>query len=181
MDEPEHAAPQHYLVRHRCEHSVPNQIFYSCERGCDMHEEVFRVTTVRYLRQPSSAAEARAYVRDALDRLAPCADLEVAVLLVSELVTNAVAHARGDDLSLTIEICDPYVRLEVQDGSIADLLVPAEAPLDATGGRGLLLLDRLASRWGVRDLPEGKAVWFELPLEMPTEPTSVQSGGGGFL
>ena len=93
-------------------------------------------------------------------------DLE---LLVSELVTNAIRHGQPA-ISLVMHVDPPLVGVEVRDqGPSVPASVPPEAPLDGAGGRGLLIVDRIASSWGVvpADLPPGKTVWFQLG-EAPT-------------
>ena len=84
--------------------------------------------------------------------------LEIAVLLASELVTNAVLHGRGP-VGLAVARSDEAVQLEVSDESpIWPVLRSLDS--DASNGRGLLFVDRLASRWGVRPDGLGKVVWF---------------------
>lgn len=85
-----------------------------------------------------------------------------AVLLTSELVTNAVLHGRSD---VCLELLDSHgvVRVSVGDENSRR---PAAVAQDAAAldGRGLALVDAVAQRWGVEDRPLGKAVWFELAL-----------------
>lgn len=110
-----------------------------------------------------SARDARHFVRAALDAVA-VADppLETAVLLASELVTNAFLHARTE-IVVRYLVGPTVVRVEVTDGNT---LRPAaaEAPADAIAGRGLAIVRALASRWGVDPVDDGKCVWFELPI-----------------
>jgi hypothetical protein len=89
-----------------------------------------------------------------LDDLVPTAEL-----LASELVSNALRHSSGP-LRLTLERVSG-LRCLVSDGT-ADLPRPADAGPDDESGRGLLLVDMLAARWGCEVGPEGKNVWFEL-------------------
>jgi anti-sigma regulatory factor (Ser/Thr protein kinase) len=86
---------------------------------------------------------------------------DTAVLLVSELVTNAVLHARTP-LHLRIRWHANRLRVEVGDGNPAHPTVQKPDPF-SPGGRGLLLVDRLAPAWGVEEKAAGKVVWFELP------------------
>jgi anti-sigma regulatory factor (Ser/Thr protein kinase) len=90
------------------------------------------------------------------------ADVDTAVLLASEVVANAVLHARTV-VTLRVVQANESVRVEVQDGSPVELRIHAFSPTSATG-RGLRLLDALARRWGVRLLAPkgGKVVWFEV-------------------
>jgi len=81
-------------------------------------------------------------------------------LLVSELVTNAVVHARGA-IRLEVEDGSGALRVSVSDGRRGLVDVQHPAPVDLSG-RGLLLVDAIADRWGTDQLPLGKRVWFEL-------------------
>ena len=88
---------------------------------------------------------------------------ETAMLLVSELVTNAVRHARtgGTAVVLRLETAGSWLRIEVHD---ADPRMPRPRtpdPLDESGF-GFVLLEALADKWGVREATIGKAVWAEL-------------------
>jgi anti-sigma regulatory factor (Ser/Thr protein kinase) len=83
-----------------------------------------------------------------------------ALLLTSELVTNAVLHGRSE-VALEVEVEDDHVRVSIVDENSRHP-VPVEEDADALDGRGLALVDALARRWGVEDRPLGKAVWFEL-------------------
>ncbi|WP_459981887.1 ATP-binding protein [Nocardioides sp. AN3] len=86
--------------------------------------------------------------------------LEIVVLLTSELVTNAVHHGTGP-VQLRLSRDDQGVRVEVADESSER---PVLRPIDhdAHHGRGLLLVDALASGWGVDSDKTGKTVWFRL-------------------
>jgi serine/threonine-protein kinase RsbW len=95
--------------------------------------------------------------------------LDDAQLLVSELVTNSVRHAQldaGATLRVTVEICDGFVRLEVEDPG--DVALGAVAPdREHGGGFGLFLVDALAERWGSKR--EGTTcVWAELAIAPAT-------------
>jgi anti-sigma regulatory factor (Ser/Thr protein kinase) len=88
------------------------------------------------------------------------------LLLVTELVTNAVRHggaAPGRPLEFECRRWDGTVRVEVLDPG-TDFDTPARPTNgDANGGWGLFLVDRIAARWGVDRTPRGTCVWFELP------------------
>jgi anti-sigma regulatory factor (Ser/Thr protein kinase) len=87
---------------------------------------------------------------------------ETGELLVSELVGNAIRHAGARTYGLRIVKRRGWVRAEVRDPSRAlPCLVPIVRDLDESG-RGLLLVETLADRWGVELLPRGKTTWFEL-------------------
>jgi anti-sigma regulatory factor (Ser/Thr protein kinase) len=113
-------------------------------------------------RSRRAVAEARAFVRDrALDAGVAEPVLDSAVLMVSELVTNAVEHARSP-VELLVRITPGAVRVEVVDQN-ASLPAIQRADSGAVHGRGMAIVDGLASTWGVRPTGRGKAVWFELP------------------
>jgi anti-anti-sigma factor len=97
---------------------------------------------------------ARGWVEELVDR---------AVLVASELVTNAVVHSQGP-MRLRLELHQERLHLAVYDQSPRLLALATEpGDLDAEGGRGLLIVDQLASTWGVRHAPGGgKAIWCVL-------------------
>ena len=81
------------------------------------------------------------------------------LLVISELVTNAVVHARTP-ARLVVRFDGRRVVTEVFD---ADARLPTPAvSVDGEGGRGLVLVDRLSDRWGTELLADGKRVWAEL-------------------
>jgi hypothetical protein len=83
-----------------------------------------------------------------------------ACLVVTELVSNAVRHGRGD-LELMLTLRDRFLHIAVSDGSpVAPRRMTPD--LDSTGGRGLLLLDAVTSGWGSRETAGGKVVWATL-------------------
>lgn len=103
---------------------------------------------------------ARRFARTALRETST--DVDTVLLLVSEVVTNAVLHARSE-IRLVIEDRDERVRVEVHDGSP----VPPRMhhfQVSSGTGRGLRMLDRLAASWGVVPVSRGtgKVVWFEV-------------------
>lgn len=116
-------------------------------------------TVVDLTLDPTSAAPsaARRAVADALGHHARCGDV---LLCVSEAVTNAVVHARTR-LRVTVREDGPLVRVEVTDEVDTAPVLRAPAPGTASG-RGVALIDRLATRWGVEQLVGGKTVWFEV-------------------
>ncbi|GHF87054.1 ATP-binding protein [Streptomyces thermodiastaticus] len=113
--------------------------------------------------RPQSAATARRLVQAVVSRqwgLAPRLT-EDAVLLVSELVGNAVRHTGARVFGLRLRRSRGRLRVEVRDPSRA---LPCLLPVCETdvNGRGLLLVSKLADRWGVDLLPRGKTTWFEM-------------------
>jgi anti-sigma regulatory factor (Ser/Thr protein kinase) len=83
-------------------------------------------------------------------------------LLVSELVTNAILHARSP-ATVTIERDATSIRVAVCDSSTAQPRVRDYGP-SAVTGRGMMLVDRIAERWGIDANGSGKCVWFEVSL-----------------
>ncbi|MGM0357962.1 ATP-binding protein [Streptomyces sp. ECR3] len=112
---------------------------------------------------PESAATARRLAQVVLLRhwgLTPKLT-EDAVLLVSELVGNAVRHTGARVFGLRMHRRRGRIRVEVRDPSRGlPCLMPVQ-DLDVSG-RGLFLVDTLADRWGVDLLPLGKTTWFEM-------------------
>ena len=104
--------------------------------------------------------EARTALRRAHPELPP--DLmQVAVLLTSELVSNAVKHADADSIGVRIKVLPHSVRVEVADQGPGFNADPSRIDASGVGGWGLHLVDELSSRWGVTDGP-GSRVWFEI-------------------
>ncbi|MES4879813.1 ATP-binding protein [Streptomyces sp. NBC_01723] len=146
---------------------------------------------------PSEVGRARRWARSRLAGSAIRADeslAEALVLLVSELVTNAVVHTgRSAVLRLVLPEAAPgepgqlgepgtpeetTVRLEVDDAS--DLApVPRCVDDEATGGRGLALVDGLADRWGWSREGTGKRIWCELDRCAEREETAPACGSVG--
>jgi anti-sigma regulatory factor (Ser/Thr protein kinase) len=101
--------------------------------------------------------------RQEVDRLAGKVDdeqLELLRLLMSEMVSNSVRHAVGTrSVDVRVWVRDGSIRLEVEDRGPG--FRPAHAAPGASGGWGLVIVDRVARRWGVRSGPE-TTVWLEL-------------------
>jgi anti-sigma regulatory factor (Ser/Thr protein kinase) len=87
-------------------------------------------------------------------------------LLVSELATNAVLHARSE-FSVTVRSSGERVRVEVFDRN-SRLPTFAAVKSDAYSGRGLMLVQSLSSAWGVdAHADDGKTIWFEVGVGVP--------------
>jgi anti-sigma regulatory factor (Ser/Thr protein kinase) len=117
---------------------------------------------------PTAAAEARRRVRAAVRSWPVPVDLDVALLLTSELVTNAVRHEPGQAVMLVISCSSGRLRVDVHDTS-RSLPAVADVPADAETGRGLLLVETLSDEWGFYRTPAGKAVYFTL-VSQPGQP-----------
>ncbi|MET2717787.1 SpoIIE family protein phosphatase [Streptomyces harbinensis] len=114
---------------------------------------------------PEEAGRARRLVREQLRRWGLAAVADTAVLLVSELVTNAVRHARTGSVELRLVRSDALLCEVADDGHDLPVLLDARETDEA--GRGLTVVSRLASGWGSSRTDRGKAVWCELPLPRP--------------
>ena len=108
----------------------------------------------------TTPAAARAVVRDAVERGRAGVRIEDVALVVSELVTNAVIHGRGD-ITLDVVIGSDAVHVSVEDAGPEPPAPRAAEPADESG-RGLLLVSRIASSWGVRPVETGKVVWADV-------------------
>ncbi|MGW5427107.1 ATP-binding protein [Streptomyces sp. NPDC004059] len=108
--------------------------------------------------------EARRELRELLRHWGKPGRSEIAELLTSELVTNALVHT-DDDAVLTAVVEPDGLRVEVRDfvGRRPQLRGPDAD--DDTHGRGMVLVQSLADAWGVRPHGVGKSVWFELGAE----------------
>ncbi|MCX2971188.1 ATP-binding protein [Streptomyces sp. JHD 1] len=128
--------------------------------GCPAYSETLP-------RAGQSARSARRLVRDALSvwRLEPLVpDSE---LVVSELVANAVTHARGHVIRVKVtRLGASRVRIGVVDKSPARPTT-RQSGTDDPRGRGLVLVDAVAANWGTDPLPWGKRVWAELIASSP--------------
>ncbi|MET9820960.1 MULTISPECIES: ATP-binding protein [Streptomyces] len=137
---------------------------------------------------PSEVGRARRWARSRLAGSGIRADeplAETLVLLVSELVTNAVVHTgRSAVLRLVLpgaasaDAKEATVRLEVDDASDR-APVPRCLDGEATGGRGLALVDGLADRWGWSREGTGKRIWCELDRCAAGEDAAPARGSGG--
>lgn len=110
---------------------------------------------------PAAAAEARGRVRAAICTWDVRVDVDVAILLTSELVTNAIAAETGETVMLAIACGQDELRVDVHDTSCSPP-VQSRAAADEEAGRGLVLVDSLSDEWGWYQTPSGKAVYFRL-------------------
>jgi anti-sigma regulatory factor (Ser/Thr protein kinase) len=104
---------------------------------------------------------ARRFVADTLTAWDRGRDLDTALLLVSELVTNSVVHAETE-VGLTLRGEGSQIRVEVADHS-DKMPVDLDVPPTALSGRGIHLVATMSEDWGVRTVPgDGKVIWFAL-------------------
>jgi anti-sigma regulatory factor (Ser/Thr protein kinase) len=116
---------------------------------------------VRLPCNPASPGLARAFVVGALEREGKTQHREVAMLLVSELVTNAYLHACSP-VDVQVQCCGEAVSVAVSDTSPDPAEVVDAMPRYGSNGRGLQLVDALADEWGNEIDGNGKTVWFSL-------------------
>jgi DNA-binding NarL/FixJ family response regulator len=124
-------------------------------------EEALAAAKARLAPELQSAGRARRFVDETLRRWDCGEQLDAVTLLVSEVVTNAIVHA-GTEVEVTVQLTPNAVRIEVIDLAAA-LPVARDATDEETSGRGLALVEAMASAWGVEARPAGKIVWFEVP------------------
>lgn len=129
-------------------------------------------TSVRLPATRLAPAQARGQIRAVIEGWNIQVDAETAVLLTSELVTNAVIHNAGDTVTLALRCRHGRFRVDVHDSAAAlpnAAAGTADLDLDTEDGRGLLLVDTLADEWGFYRTPSGKAVYFALRLQQPAD------------
>ncbi len=143
-------------------------------RPTELHLHRVRLST-----GPSAAAQARGLLREAICTWEVPVDPDVAVLLISELVTNAIRHEASETVMLTIACSCDHVRVDVHDTS-RSLPVLVDASGDAETGRGLMLVATLATEWGYYRTPAGKAVFFTMVSE-PECGAGDRHGPRGFI
>ena len=107
---------------------------------------------------PTSAREARRFARSTLLEWGLTAAADVVELLVSELVTNSVLHARSE-VEVRLRATESTLRVDVVDGSPRQPVLRTRDDKAMTG-RGLALVAELSTEWGVDETPDGKSVWF---------------------
>jgi anti-sigma regulatory factor (Ser/Thr protein kinase) len=134
------------------------------------HELLF--SRIAFTAAPGAVRRARLWIAGQLARTDPADLVDTAVLLVSELVTNAVrasavadlASGRADPcrIELAVARTSDTVRIEVSDSACGSLPVPSAAADDDESGRGLQVITALSKRWGCQPAHHGKVVWCEL-------------------
>lgn len=116
----------------------------------------------KFPNDPSAVPAARRFVSQAVTHHGGHGPmLDKTQLLVTELTTNAVLHAHSP-IRLSVMPESDRVRVEVRDNDPCPLVIPKRPETDAESGRGLWLVNALASSWGVNCNERGKTVWFEV-------------------
>lgn len=114
---------------------------------------------------PESAGVARSAVRETIANWNLTDPLDDAILVVSELVTNAFRHGTGP-LILHLSIEDDYLVVGVQDNKPGSIAPPQDVPDTQTDGRGLKLVSAVASHWGWENTDGHKLVWAQIPISL---------------
>lgn len=120
-------------------------------------------------RAPASAGEARAAIRRFLAGLTPpVPEVDGPVLAVSELVTNAILHARdGGSIELRAEATGGVLHIEVSDHDRRPP-APRDAGAEDENGRGLAVVEQLSTRWGWTMTGSGKHCWCDMGVARTT-------------
>ncbi|WP_246562361.1 SpoIIE family protein phosphatase [Streptomyces roseirectus] len=152
---------------------VADTVLADAHRGDDVALLLLRYDgmSVRPLREgwtvwrvPEAARHARRFLRRTLRRWGVAEDdMDAALLAVSELVTNALVHTDGQ-VRLDITLLGPRLRLAVTDTSPRTPTKPTGLGWEATGGRGIVLVEAVSEVWGTVPVSGGKQVWCELRL-----------------
>ena len=134
---------------------------------------------IAFTAAPAAVRRARHWIAAQLARTDPAELIDAAVLLVSELVTNAVhasaaaAGSSGADpgrVELAVARTRDTVRIEVSDSAHGSLPAPADPSADDESGRGLQVITALTRQWGCRSVQRGKVVWCELAAAVQEPP-----------
>ncbi|WP_326841792.1 SpoIIE family protein phosphatase [Streptomyces sp. NBC_01558] len=115
-------------------------------------------------RVPEAVRHARRYTRRALRTWGVADHTDAALLIVSELVTNALVHTDGQ-VRLDLTLIHRRLRIAVADNSARTPIKPTSIGWEATGGRGILLVEAMSDTWGTVPVSGGKQVWSELSLD----------------
>lgn len=149
------------LCAYRSEAVAGPEHEHALHEVCHLHSSVLREVSREFAPEGGTPQAARRFLGEALEQWGYSgARIEDARLLLSELVTNAVIHARSP-LSVSIRSARPSLRLLVRDHSPAEPTLRAPVP-GTPSGRGLHVVAALSRDWGVEATPDGKTVWAEL-------------------
>ncbi|MFJ4775994.1 SpoIIE family protein phosphatase [Streptomyces sp. NPDC088762] len=112
-------------------------------------------------RLPNAVLHARRFTARTLRSWGVAEELDSALLVVSELVTNAIAHTQGE-VGMELTLSADRLRIAVNDASPRSPVKPVWVSWESTGGRGLLIVEATAMAWGSVPLSGGKQVWAEI-------------------
>ena len=145
--------------------------YHSLDGHPGAHEASVRSLT--FAANPLSVRDARQFVAEGVFGVG--AELrDIVVLLTSELVTNAIIHGGPHEpeatVGVAVEVSRHRVRVEVADAGAGRPRLGDSSP-DEPGGRGLVLVEALASRWGCDCAAVGKCVWFEVDTPLASSNT----------
>ncbi|MBB1245192.1 serine/threonine-protein phosphatase, partial [Streptomyces durbertensis] len=126
-------------------------------------------------RLPDAVMHARRFTLRTLRSWGVEEEADEVLLVVSELVTNAVVHTQGP-VNLDLTLAGDRLRVAVSDASPRSPAKPTSLDWEATGGRGLLLVEAMSASWGSVPISGGKQVWGEVALS-PREPVASDAGG----
>ncbi|MEU7057138.1 SpoIIE family protein phosphatase [Streptomyces sp. NPDC046197] len=115
-------------------------------------------------RVPEAARHARRFTRRTLRAWGATEQMDTVLLVVSELVTNALVHTDGQ-VRLGLTLVGHRLRIAVTDTSPRTPVKPTNIGWEATGGRGILLVEAVSAAWGTLPVSGGKQVWAEIILE----------------
>ena len=132
---------------------------------------------VRLTRKPAAAAEARGQVRVAIRDWKIPVDPDIAILLASDLITNAIMHGAGATITVAIRCSRGHLRIDVYDQS-RSRPPGMDLPAGTDTGRGLVLVAALSTEWGSFRTPAGKAMYFTLAFPPGRFPGGDQADAG---
>jgi hypothetical protein len=139
---------------------------------------------VRLAAGPTAPGQARGRVREAIIGWGVPVDLDIAVLLASDLVTHVISQEAGESVTVAIRCSESRLRIEVHDSSRARL-GSADAPVASAAAGGILtLVGTLSTEWGSYRTPAGMAWFFTLAFRphlaegTGREPQGIPSGDG---
>jgi anti-sigma regulatory factor (Ser/Thr protein kinase) len=113
---------------------------------------------------PEALRAARQWTRGALQDWQLSESTPTVEQLVSELLANSIEHARTASVGVCLIDLDQTMLIEVDDTDAERLPTRKSPSVDDTSGRGLLIVEELSDRWGVRVNNHGKTVWCEVAL-----------------
>ncbi|WP_369264645.1 SpoIIE family protein phosphatase [Streptomyces sp. R35] len=115
-------------------------------------------------RVPEAVRHARRYTKRVMRAWGVSDDLDAVLLVVSELVTNALVHTDGQ-VRLDLTLINHRLRISVADNSPRTPVKPTNLGWEATGGRGIFLVEAMSAAWGTVPVSGGKQVWSDVLLE----------------